>query len=284
MKTTLDCIPCLLRGALESVRLASPHPRTHERIMRELLRVLGETSLEYPPPFLSQSLHRRLRILTGVEDPYRAAKDEQNRLALRFLDDMRDGIDAAADPLITAVRLAIAGNIIDLGVKTGIENKDIQAALIRAAEEPITGDIEDFRTAVGEARSILYLADNAGEIVFDRLLVERLSPARVTLAVRGKPVINDATIVDARDVGLHSLVEVIENGSDAPGTILADCRPEFVQRFHAADLVLAKGQGNFETLSQARRDVFFLFHVKCPVIADHVGLPTGTNLLRHHRG
>jgi len=251
--------------------------------MRELLHDLSETSMDSSPPVLAQSLHRRLRGLTGVEDPYRSAKNEQNCLALKFLNDMKGEINTAADPLATAVRLAIAANIIDLGAKTGIESKDIRAALTRAVREPVTGDMDDFRAAVSQARNILYLADNAGEIVFDRLLIEQLSPARVTLVVRGKPVINDATMVDARSVGLHSIVEVIDNGSDAPGTVLADCRPEFIRRFHAADLVLAKGQGNFETLGDVRRNIFFLFKVKCAVIASHVGLPAGTNLLLHRR-
>ncbi|OQA21119.1 MAG: hypothetical protein BWY63_01362 [Chloroflexi bacterium ADurb.Bin360] len=117
--------------------------------------------------------------------------------------------------------------------------------------------------AAGSACDILYLADNAGEIVLDRLLIEALGPARVTVAVRGAPVINDATM----------------DGSDAPGTVLSDCSEAFQERFRKADLVISKGQGNFETLSGAPRDVCFLFKVKCPVISSNVGLPPGTQAL-----
>ncbi len=125
----------------------------------------------------------------------------------------------------------------------------------------------------------MYLADNAGEIAFDRLLIEQLPANRVALVVRGGPIINDATLVDARAVGLHEIVEVIDNGSDAPGTILEDCSAAFRERFEQADLVIAKGQGNFETLSDVRRPIRFLLKAKCPVIARHAGVPMGTHLL-----
>ncbi len=133
--------------------------------------------------------------------------------------------------------------------------------------------------AAARAGRILYLADNAGEIVFDRLLVEALAPQRVTLAVRGTPVLNDATAADARAVGLTEICEVIDNGSDAPGTVLEDCSREFRQRFSTADLIIAKGQGNFETLSEAPGNIFFLFKVKCPVIATRTGLPEEAQVL-----
>ena len=140
----------------------------------------------------------------------------------------------------------------------------------------------DFDNAVANAQRILYLTDNAGEIVFDRLLIEQLEPAQVTVAVRGRPIINDATLADARAVGLHELVEIIDNGSDAPGTLLDDCSQEFKRRFRAADLIIAKGQGNYETLSQERRNIYFLFKAKCSVIAEHAGVALGTHVLLRH--
>ncbi|GAF94354.1 unnamed protein product, partial [marine sediment metagenome] len=128
------------------------------------------------------------------------------------------------------------------------------------------------------------LADNAGEIAVDRLLIQELGPQRVTMAVRGAAVINDVTFADARQVGMPELVEVIDNGSDAPGTLLDDCSASFCKRFCEADLIIAKGQGSFETLSEIESNIFFLFKVKCPVIAAHVGLPTGTHALLRSKG
>ena len=120
------------------------------------------------------------------------------------------------------------------------------------------------------------LADNAGEIVFDRLLIEQLPIDRVTVAVRGYPVINDATLDDAETAGLTDIVDVISNGSDAPGTLLDDCSEAFRSRFEEADLIIAKGQGNYETLAQSPRPIFFLLRVKCPVVARDLDYPVGS--------
>jgi uncharacterized protein with ATP-grasp and redox domains len=228
---------------------------------------------------MGQLIHRRLREITGVTDPYLDQKRRFNRMALEMLAENRARIETAPDPLETAVRLAIAGNIIDLGVKGGLTENAARTAIENALAEPVRGDVAELRRAVSSARSILYLTDNAGEIVFDRLLIEQLPLNRVTVAVRGLPIINDATVEDAAAVGLYSLVEVIDNGSDAPGTILGDCSDGFRKRFLASDLIIAKGQGNYETLCDDGNDVVFLFKAKCPVIASHVGLPLGSHVL-----
>ena len=128
-----------------------------------------------------------------------------------------------------------------------------------------------------------FLKDNAGEIVFDRLLIERLPPGKVTVAVRGFPVINDATLADAEGAGIHEVAEVIENGSDAPGTILDDCSESFRDRFDKADLVIAKGQGNYETLSEVDKDIYFLLKAKCPVIARDIGCQEGAMILKRSK-
>jgi uncharacterized protein with ATP-grasp and redox domains len=139
---------------------------------------------------------------------------------------------------------------------------------------------EDFGKAVNESESILYLADNAGEIVFDRLLIEQMPTEKVTVAVKGSPVINDATIEDAIHAGLPQIVDVIENGSDAPGTILENCSQAFRDHFAKADLVVAKGQGNYETLSDVNKNIFFILKAKCPVISRNIGCEVGEMILQ----
>jgi uncharacterized protein with ATP-grasp and redox domains len=235
--------------------------------------------LNQSPPVTAQRIHRRLRELTGVADPYREAKDWQNRIAMGLIPKFRAEIESARDPLLMAARLAIAGNVIDLGSNGNLTEADVRQSLNQALTEPFFGDTDKFRQEIAKAKSILYLADNAGEIAFDQLLVEQISPDRVTLVVRGNPVINDATLADARMVGIDKIVKVINNGSDAPGTILNDCSDELRRRFADADLIIAKGQGNFETLSNEPGNIFFLFKVKCPVIADLVNQPQGTQML-----
>jgi hypothetical protein len=189
---------------------------------------------------------------------------------------IRKHISSTFDPLIMAVRYAITGNIIDLGAKNKIGYGEIYSDLQSASIQPIYGDMDSFKQAVQKAKTILYLADNAGEIFFDRLLIEQLFGAKITMAVRGAPVINDATMADAESAKIGDIAEIIDNGSDAPGTILDDCSSEFRRRFDEADLVIAKGQGNFESLSDEKREIFFLFRTKCKTISRHSGFCVGT--------
>jgi len=279
MKTALDCIPCILRQSLEAARLVSADPAFHEKILRDVLHWTEEMSLTQTPPALAQRIHRQVRKMTGVADPYRQAKDKLNNLALELIPAFRSDVESADDPLLMAVRLAIAGNMMDMGVNVTLTEADVRQTMQQALTAPFFGEMDKFRQAIAKAQSILYLADNAGEIAFDRLLVEQLLSKRLTVVVRGAPVINDVTLVDAQTVGLDQIVEVIDNGSDAPGTIMSDCSPEFRRRFADADLIIAKGQGNFETLSGEAGNIFFLFKVKCPVIAEHVRQPVGMQVL-----
>lgn len=281
MKTSLDCIPCFIRQALNAARLASLDTAVHERILQEALRWASDINMDQPTPVMAQRIHRLLRKIVGSDDPYRNVKDHQNRMAMALLPEMRTKIEAATDPLSMALQLAIAGNVIDLGVNGNVTEEDVRESINQALTQPLVGEQVGFRNAVAKAQSILYLADNAGEIAFDRLLIEQLMPECITVAVRGAPVINDATMTDARTVGLNEIVEVIDNGSDAPGTLLDDCSQEFKRRFTEADLIIAKGQGNYETLSDEPYNILFLLKAKCSVIADHVGVPIGTHVLAH---
>jgi damage-control phosphatase, subfamily I len=281
MNTSLDCIPCLLRQALAAARLVSDDPVFHEQVMREVLGWVKEIDLTQSPPAMAQRIHRRLRQITGIEDPYLSAKAHHNQITVELLPELRAEVQSSRSPLITATRIAIAGNMIDLGVNGKVTETDVQQAMRQALSGQFYGNQESFCQSIANARSILYLADNAGEIAFDRLLIEQISPERVTLVVRGAPVINDATRVDARAVGLDQIVEVIDNGSDAPGTLLEDCSPEFRRRFADADMIIAKGQGNFESLSHQHGNLFFLFKVKCPLVANHIRQPVGTQALVH---
>jgi uncharacterized protein with ATP-grasp and redox domains len=283
MKTHLDCIPCFLRQTIEAARQISTDTQVHEQIVREVLRMTAELNLDQPPPLVGQLIRRRLRELTGVKDPYQAAKSRFNRLAMDALSKIAIVVKRSPDPLLAAAKFAIAANAIDMGVAAELSDADVREALLESADAPFHGHEQQFKDAVADAKQILYLADNAGEIAVDRLLIEQLGPERVTLAVRGAPVLNDATLVDAHEVEMHELAEVIDNGSDVAGTALEDCSPHFRQRFHGADLIIAKGQGNFETLSEIAANTFFLFKVKCPVLSRHVGLPLGTHALLHQR-
>jgi uncharacterized protein with ATP-grasp and redox domains len=279
VRTSLDCLSCLIRQTVEASRFVSADPTLHEHVMRDVLRMAAELDLSQAPPVLTQQVQRRIRQLTRVDDPYRELKRRANEAALAALPALAAEVRSARDSLTAALRLAIAGNTMDVGSSGAGSIERIGRELSVAYERPFHGDVDAFRHAVGGARKILFLVDNTGEIVIDRLLAEQLPLEHVTFAVRGAPVLNDATRVDATFAGLDRLAEVIDNGSDAPGTVLEDCSAEFRRRFAAADLIVAKGQGNYETLSEEPRDIFFLFAVKCDVVAQRVGLPRGTQVL-----
>jgi damage-control phosphatase, subfamily I len=279
MKTHLDCVPCIIRQSLDSARLVTDDERIHEQILREVLEAAARMDLEQSPPVMAQAIHRRLRELGGKSDPYLAAKACFNQLAMDLVPKYRLHLQQADNPLEVAVRLAIAGNIIDLGVKTGLDEQEVIDSVETCLTDPLSGNVPHFAEAISRAQKILYLADNAGEIVFDRLLVEQLPCDRVVVAVRGAPVINDATMVDAEVAGLTEIVRVIDNGSDAPGTVLEDCSDTFRKYFDEADLIIAKGQGNYETLGESTRPIYFLLRVKCPMVARDTECPVGSMLL-----
>ena len=284
MRTYLECVPCFVRQALDAARMTTDDEFLQEKVLRRVLREASEMDLRLSPPAMGQKIHRLIRELTGDPDPYRAAKEWTNRLALALYPLIRDRVRAAADPLEMAVRMAIAGNIIDFGVDSRFREEAFHRTMDRAATAPLQGDVRAFAREAKTATSILYLADNAGEIVFDRILIETLGPERVTVVVRGEPVLNDALRGDAEATGLADMVEIVENGSDAPGTILEDCSQTMRSRFSAAGMVIAKGQGNYETLSDPPRPVWCILIAKCEVIARHLGCEPGSLVLQRRPG
>lgn len=252
--------------------------------MREVLLLVSGMDLRQTPPAMSRQIHYIIRKLTGTQDPYLQIKNRFNKMALEMYPELKQRIANSDDPFETAVRLAIAGNIIDLGVKTGLTESEVEKTIAQSLTAPLdTKALKEFRNAANQAKDILYLGDNAGEVVFDRLLIEQLPAENITFVVKGGPIINDATIEDAQIAGLTDIVNVIDNGSDAPGTILESCSQDFRRRFDKADLIIAKGQGNYETLSNVSKNIFFVLKAKCPVIARHLGCEIGTMILTKNK-
>jgi len=281
MQVYLDCFPCFLRQTLDAVRFVTDDEAIHERVVRQVLELVSRIDAHQTPPAIGQQIHRMIRQVTGNPDPYRQRKHDSNALAMQLYPQLKDRIRSSRNPLETAVRLAIAGNVIDFGLYSSLEAADVTDAIDRPLADGWDARcLEEFAQAVNDARSILYVGDNAGEIVFDRLLIEELPQEKTTFAVKGAPVLNDATMEDAEMTGLTNLVDVVENGSDAPGTILEDCSAGFRQRFARSDLIIAKGQGNYECLNDVDKDMFFILMAKCPVIAADLRCNRGQMILR----
>ena len=281
MKVYLDCFPCFVRQTLEAARMQTADEALQRRILDEVMKRLVRLPLEVTPPQVGQIIHRLIKELTGNEDPYREVKRQYNEIALKMYPELCERVRASQDPILTAVKLAIAGNIVDFGALSG--NFDLE----QVVEETLRSDFaldgyERFRRALDRAVRIVYLGDNTGEIVFDRILIETLlrhKTFQIVFVVKEVPIINDATMEDARFVGLDRLVRVIPNGSDAPATVLSECSPEMVEVYRAADMVVVKGQGNYESLSEEQGPLFFLLKAKCAVAARDLGVKVGDIVL-----
>lgn len=279
MRTHIECFPCFIRQTIIALTQLTEDPDAHEDIVREALSVMLRTDTARPPAYTTTFIHRMIRDRLG-QDPFEKVKDVYNKLALGLYPGLKSKTRLSGDPLWTAARLAISGNVIDFGIFTSI---DIDKSISRSLASQIgVDDYEAFRESVSKAGNILYLLDNAGEIVFDRLLIEELcaSGKNVKAVVKGSPVLNDVTAADAVQAGLTDVCEVIDNGSDAIGTILEWTSPEFQREYRAAELIISKGQGNFETLVGTAKKTYFLFQSKCDVVSRELGLSPGSMLLR----
>ena len=280
MKTYLDCIPCFFQQALRAARLAGFSEDDQREVLLALARKLPSFSLSSTPPEMGREIYGLVRRRAG-RDPFTEIKERSNREALALYPTLKEKVKSSPDPLLTAVRLAIAGNVIDYGVNRRFNlEREVEAAL---GERWGLFQFAEFKRNLNRSGRLLYLCDNAGEVVFDRLLLETLREKYprigITAVLRGEEVINDATLEDARMTGLDQVCPVISNGSDAPGTLLPLCSKELRQNYQAADLIISKGQGNFESLWGEEKKIFFLFKVKCKVVARNVGEEVGESML-----
>lgn len=268
MKLAGDCYVCAMRQALSAARLVSDDEGFHHRCLIESAGMLAAADPDMTPPELGEGIYRAVRELSGDPDPFRDQKLEQNRAVEAILPWLRETVSSATDPLLAAVRLAIAGNAVDPGAQ---ESFDLEGSVALALEGSAQlAAYPRLRKVLRHGGTVLLVADNCGEIVFDRVLIETMLGAadfEVVLAVRGGPIINDVTMVEARELGMDRLCTVISSGMEMPGTVLERATPEFTDTFDRADVVISKGQGNWETLEDCPREVFFLLQAKCPVVA-----------------
>jgi hypothetical protein len=233
---------------------------------------------------MGQLIHRIVTKETGNTDPCLEIKKQCNEIALELQPELKKIIEKLSDRFLTAAKLAIAGNIIDFATPTEFSS-DIMSDTIN---ETLSNQVDPasfklLKKNIEKANKILYLGDNAGEIIFDKIFIDELPKNKITFCVRGLPILNDALMDDAKKAGLTSMVKVIDSGTDLPGIILDECSAEFKNCFNEADLIIAKGQGNFETLNDNKKNIFFLFKVKCPAVANETGSKIGDTVILNNK-
>ncbi len=274
MRLFLDCLPCLLRQVLEAARMASPDEATQGRIMDEAMLTLSQHHTFDSSPAMAQAMHAIVKRHSGLADPYRDVKDRDMQAALRLEPELRRFVESAPDALLSALKVSATGNVMDSALYS---NLDIEACVTAELEKPFAWcDLESFASDLESARTVLIIGDNAGEAVFDKVLARELAREHeVTFAVRGQPIINDVTADDARFVGIDARATIVSTGCAAPGAVLEACSDDFQTLFGSVDLVISKGQGNFEALSNAPRALYFLLKAKCPKIAQALDVEVG---------
>lgn len=276
MRAYLDCYPCFFTQTLKTSRMLNLDEKKVWEILNEVSLVIPEIPFGATPPEIGREVYRIISKRTGLKDPYKEIKEKCTRQALSMYPELKKLINSSEDRLMTAIRLSIVGNVIDFGANADFDLKrDLKTIL---SQDFAINHYPKFCEALAKAQNILYIADNAGETVFDRLLIEELNKP-VIYVVRENPIINDATREDALDSGIDEVAQIISSGCDAPGNILKFCSEDFFNAYNSSDFIISKGQGNYEGLSDEERPIFFLLKTKCQVIARDIGVERGSIIL-----
>ncbi|MDK2841459.1 MAG: damage-control phosphatase, subfamily [Anaerophaga sp.] len=271
----VNCVPCFQKQAARLFEKYNIPEKRREVLSERFNDFLSKDGFDKPSPLSVQFLNVLMKKETGIEDLYLKEKSFYNKLLMERYQAMKGDVESSDNPAMIALKYALAGNIIDFGPPRRF---DIEKTFSEALEKKIAvNDSDALFKAIRNAGTVLYLGDNAGEIVTDKLFIETLTHPGVIFAVRGGPVLNDVTYADAEEVGMQEVATVIENGFDAPSTLPEYCSDEFRDIFNSADVVISKGQGNFEGLygQVKKKNIFFLFMVKCEGIARVTGRNVG---------
>jgi len=284
MRTYKECFPCFERQASEACGLCAMSREATGEVLQSVRIRMGKFPHSHSPVEMAVEIHEVVRAAAGQRDPYGAVKKQSNRACKESMNVLSECMAWSLNPFETATKLAIAGNVIDFGVysPSNLSKRDVIRSAQSTIGEPLVGEsLVEFKVLVDRAERILFIGDNAGECFLDTFLLDQLPHDKVTYAVRGGAVLNDATTEDARSAGIHARCQIVDTGDNAPGVLLERCSTEFQRVFDEADLVIAKGQGNYESLSETpAATCVFLTKVKCPVIGRDIGYSTGSNVIR----
>ena len=282
MNITLDCLPCFVRHTIEVMRSFTVETGLADAMVRDVIRQMAEVDFALTPPEFAAEVHAMIRSRLGIADPYLQIKRDANRFAARLIPELEKRLEKSSDRLRQALLYSIAGNIIDSGVSAVTPDSEVMQSIEMAeAQSPAIDHSEKLLRELRRAEKIVILGDNAGEIYFDRLLLQELKKDNITYIVKGSPILNDALHEDAIEAGIDRYSRVLDTGVAIPGTVLRKCPPAVLQAIDAADVIVSKGQANFETMGEcADPRVFFTLRAKCHVIAREIGVPQGSFVIK----
>ena len=284
MKTSVECFSCFMTQALRAGKMAGADGKEHEKIMKETARLITGHNMQTPPPYLGRAVQDTVKKYSKNPDPYIKEKKKYNKLALKLYPELKKEVSLSKDRLLAAVKIAITGNVIDFGSEWKFDiHREIKNTFSHKLD---IFDFKQFKKALSKAKSVLYIADNAGETVFDRVLIETMKElygVHVAYAVKEKPILNDAMMDDALFAGIGQCAEVISSGSSLPGTAPEEGTKEFLIKYRSADIIIAKGMGNFELLDSAKGPIFFMLKAKCGVVAKRLNTKLGSMVLKGGR-
>ena len=270
----IDCIPCFRKQAERLIVKHGLSEKLASEVRAEMDVILDKKADAFTSPEVGRYLNGLVKSTSGIIDLYAKEKKEYNEMVLQMYEELNHQVQTSDNPKFTALRYALAGNIIDFGPPREF---NAQMAFSQALQkEPSINHSDALFDELNTAKTVLYLGDNAGEIVADKLFIETINHPNLYFAVRGGYVMNDITMEDAHFVGMDKIAKVISNGFDAPSTVLSACSPDFIEVYNQADIIISKGQGNLEGLiNETDKNIYFLLMVKCDVMARQVGVNQG---------
>ena len=278
MKANLDCVYCIIQKADERCEKLHSDNSRKLRFMKSVFRLIGESKEDVTAPYLSKCVNDLLRSEFGFTEDYSMLKTKYNKLMLEQEEKIRNQIDGSNNPLLSALRYAMVGNFIDFAAMDTINPEKLNELIQTAESQDVNQQAyNSFCKELSNSKNLVYLLDNAGEIVFDKLFMRTIKSEfpnlHITAIVRGTPVFNDVTLADAKEVGLPKMVSVLENGTDIPGTQLDKISINSKNAIENADLILSKGQGNFETLYGCGKNIYYIFLCKCDLFVRRFAMP-----------
>ncbi|MGM0598027.1 MAG: damage-control phosphatase ARMT1 family protein [Myxococcota bacterium] len=281
MLTQIECLPCLLNQIVKTTAVLGIENNVRKALMKKSIQLMGQTDLDKSPPEISGLLQNQLSRELKIDDPYLEIKKNYNQILLKKENQFRKLIKTADSPLKTALKLAVAANIIDFGTPYACTEELVEKTLEGALALNLHGSkLEQVAKTLNKAGKILYIGDNAGEIVIDKLLIETIDPGKIVFCVRGGNILNDITRKDAVECGIDKICPIIDTNSRIPGVALNLTSSEFKNHFETADLIIAKGQGNFETLSQVTKPILYLLKAKCKAVSELLEVPLKTPICK----